>query len=251
MIRAESALLTALEHDDPALRKQFMAKLKGLSNSMGQPSEFRAPVSAPALAAWLFVGVEVWDRTAANAEHRQELGELTRWLLYGDADTLRNIFQSSKPALLKRLLGLWIESITKGDDSGQHAYAMQLVLKYDLQDPGVRLAREILEKSAAADAVAIHPASKPYAAIVLARFGSVDDAHYLVPHLDDTRVFHTWSNPQLQQEPIMHPGAGCDARHAAADARPHAGGLRFRIARAVSRDRLPDLDVRVPQGPQS
>ena len=25
---------------------------------------------------------------------------------------------------------------------------------------------------------------------------------YLVPHLEDTRVFHTWSNPQLQQEPI-------------------------------------------------
>ena len=47
------------------------------------------------------------------------------------------------------------------------------------------------------------PATKPYAAIVLGRFGSVDDAHYLVPHLDDARVFHTWSNPQLQPEPIM------------------------------------------------
>ena len=38
MIRAESALLTALEHDDPTLLKQFAAKLQGLTDSMGQPT---------------------------------------------------------------------------------------------------------------------------------------------------------------------------------------------------------------------
>lgn len=201
MIRAESSLLTALEHDDPNLFKRFGERLKQLTASMEQANAPRPAVSAPALAAWLFVGVEIAEKGPTD-ERRQELGALTRWLLYGDPDRLQAVIQSSKTVHLKKLLALWIESSMKDGEGDQAPNAMQLVLKYDLAEPGVKLARQVLEKQAAGNAAQNQPSTKPYAAIVLARFGGVEDARYLIPHLDDKRVFHTWSNPQLQQDPI-------------------------------------------------
>ncbi len=202
MIRAESALLTALEYDDPDLFKQFTDRLQRLTTNMGQAGVIRATVSGPALATWLFVGAELADQ-ATDRERRQQLGTFTRWLLYGDAGALPAVIQTSRPALIRQLLAQWITSSMKGDDGTQAGNAMQLVLKYDLAEQGVKLAREVLEPSAGPDSAArIQVSAKPYAAIVLARFGTGDDARYLVPHLNDTHVFHTWSNPQLQPDPI-------------------------------------------------
>jgi hypothetical protein len=110
--------------------------------------------------------------------------------------------QSPRAGLYRSLLVHWADAIAKDERGSQSAEALQLALKFDLRETGVQLARDVLAESGSAANALRNAAGKPYAAIVLARFGDSHDAKFLVPHLDDARVFHTWSNPQLQQEPI-------------------------------------------------
>jgi hypothetical protein len=73
---------------------------------------------------------------------------------------------------------------------------LRIALSYQLRSSGEQLARRILtSETPNGTAVA-------YSAMLLARFGDSADLKLLLPHLANTRVFHSWHNGQLKKEPI-------------------------------------------------
>ena len=199
MMRAESSLLTAFDQGDADLPKQMLGRLLNLSQNNSLARNGSAPqLSRASLATMLFT-VAQFEAPPDSMQAQQLNGQLTARLfsLLISTQTMQIFLQESYSPLIKRLLVRWVDTLGKRTD-GSHAYfGMQLALKYELKESGVRIARDVLLQKSSS-----YSSSKPYAAILIARFGGLEDARYLEPHLNDTQVFHTWSNAQLKKEPI-------------------------------------------------
>lgn len=196
MLRSEPELLQSLERADPVLMDSWSERLL-LQMTLAAP-ELQGGIglpSGPALFALLFVGVELAE-PEQDATRRQALQVLTQFLLTRLDDQQVARLGMRDPSV-QRLLAIWAETMSRGKDGSQSTQAILIALKFALPDLGCRLARAVLRENRD------YPSAKPYAAIALARFGTAADALFLVPHLQDTRVFHTWSNPQLQPDPIQ------------------------------------------------
>lgn len=196
MLRAEPDLLRALERQDGKLADEWLKQMQTQVALVSLDAPDIRLVSGPSLNALIFVGVEIAEKEQDPAG-RQTLGQLSQFLLTRLDDQLVARLGLREP-IARQLLAVWAETLARGDHNGaQHTQALQLALKFELPDLGCKLARAVFEKRME------DPNVKPYAAITLGRFGAADDANYLIPHLQDARVFHTWSNPQLQKEPIQ------------------------------------------------
>lgn len=196
MFRAELELLQSLERKDPELLDNWTTHLQ-TQEALAVPEHqggLGIP-SGPSLYALLFVGGEIADQLQ-DASRWQALQSLSQFLLTRLDDQQAARLGLHEP-LIRQLMAVWAEAMVRNKDGSQTTYALLIALKFDLPELGCRLARTVLQENRD------NPNAKPYAAITLGRFGTVEDAKYLIPHLQDTRVFHTWSNPQLQKDPIL------------------------------------------------
>lgn len=198
MLRAEYDLLEALERGSEELPRLLAERIEHSSNSGLQLGPHRTPVSEATLATMLFVGGYLDGGSPAGDQRvGQSMYVIRLYSLLSGTNTQQVISQSGYAPVLNNLLTSSIEALA-GQANGQYAgYALQLTLKYDMHEPGIRLARTALQQNPS------QAGAKPYAAIVLGRFGQRDDAAFLAPHLKDANVFHTWGNPQLKPEPIQ------------------------------------------------
>jgi hypothetical protein len=198
MLRAESDLLTMLDKDRETLEQACGDRMNALTtlthlNISGTGSA----ISEASLAALLFTAAEVSKRPRAAAGSQTLLpltGRLYSVLLQPAVrESLRRHAQAT---VLRKLLIGWLDGLVNGPETYGQMYAAQLVLQYDLKEEGPKVARTLLANPGS------NSSTIPYAAIALARFGTAQDIQYLLPHLEATQVFHTWSNPQLKKEPI-------------------------------------------------
>lgn len=196
MFRAELELLQALERKDPELLDRWTTQLQTQETlAVPEPQGGMGLPSGSSLCTLLFVGTEIADQSQ-DASRWQVLQPLSQFLLTRLDDQQTARLGLHEP-LVRQLLASWADAMGRGNDGVQGTHALLIALKFDLPELGCRLARTILQESRD------YPSAKPYAAITLGRFGTVEDAKFLIPHLQDTRVFHTWSNPQLQKDPIL------------------------------------------------
>lgn len=194
MIRTEAELLDAVEDSPETLIARSAARIQALTSHLVQAVGNDQPVCEASLATLLFVGSQL-NATSLSGDKARDLSvfNIRLFSLLNTQSMQRVVLQDHHSPLLRQLLVRWLE---RGFPESQHAYAMQLVLKYELGESGLEMARQVLRDPHAP------PSSIPYAAIVIARFGGPDDVCHLPRHLQDQRVFHTWSNLQLKKEPI-------------------------------------------------
>ncbi len=194
MLRAESDLLFALERRDKTAGQLCANRVQALISSTVMINGRRETIPAATLATVLFVGSHLQDPAMRSMPVNLLTSRIYSILCF--PATQQSMCQETHAILLQQLLGGWIRTICASSETYNHVYALQLVLKYDLQELGPPLARKVLRDAHVATSAV------PFAAIVLARFGRPDDAELLLPHLKNEEVFHTWSNPQLKKEPI-------------------------------------------------
>ncbi len=187
MVRSEAPLLSAIadENGSEPLQPILTRRIQQLYD-VRQFSGTRQPVSLPSLATVLFASTQpgMTRNTSTDSRVYSMLSQPTikQAVLFGEqADQL------------KQLVVTWIVSQS---DSTQAYYGIRLALSYGLQDACIKLGRSLLAATNTPSHII------PYAAAALARFGSPDDAKYLISHLDDTTVCHTWSNRQIKKTPI-------------------------------------------------
>jgi hypothetical protein len=195
MFRAELELLQSLERNDPELLDNWRTQLQ-TQESLATPEAHggMGMPSGSSLCALLFVGVEIADES--QDAYWESLQMLSQFLLTRLDDQQMARLGMHEP-LIRQLLASWADALGQVKNRGQIMHGLLIALKFELPELGCRLARSALQEGHE------HPNAKPYAAITLGRFGTVEDAQFLIPHLQDTRVFHTWSNPQLQKDPIL------------------------------------------------
>lgn len=191
MMRAENDLLVALTRRSGSLEERLADRIRYLTSSGAQAGGIRRSLSDATLATILFIAEQMQERE----ESRTQANSLATSLLYSvlrHGHVKETVLRGPYSRQIKTLLVGWIEGV----HGSQHRNVLQLALDYDLGDRGIAIARKILEDPETSEHTV------PYAAIVLGRFGTVEDAKRLEPHLDSTKVFHTWSNRQLKKEPI-------------------------------------------------
>ncbi len=187
MLRRELPLLDTLAHDTPAgaielaarRRLDELARARLLNGT-------REEISMPSIATLLFV-------TAQPELHGDTIMESRFYTLLMPRTIKQRILTGPHSAILKRLLEKWIMHANKDQRS---YYAIRITLSFELKQLGVTLGRKILQDPQTMSSMLT------YAAIALARFGDRSDARFLLPHLDNRTVCHTWSNPRLKKEPI-------------------------------------------------
>ncbi|MFW6169606.1 MAG: hypothetical protein ACODAD_03885 [Planctomycetota bacterium] len=181
MLRAENDLLGALSQDGGSLDKHLTERFQSLPHGA---------VSEATLATLLFLATQPGqERTEAD----QLLAASHLYSILRRGDIKEVLLQGEYALQLKQLLVGWIEG---AGESRQQGNLVRLALEYDLDREGVGIARKILNDPDANSTIV------PYAAIMLGRFGTKKDVKHLRPHLNTTKVFHTWSNRQLKKEPI-------------------------------------------------
>ncbi len=198
MTRSEAELLGGLDRDGKSIEKQCLDRIQSLTSSSMTANHRRQPIPVASIATLLFIASQLQkDRNnspTAQATYSAMASRMFTMLSF--PDTQQTIRQQAHAKLLQKLLTDWIERTVQSKSQYNQAYAMQLILKYDLQGPGPSLAGQVLQtRDASSNGLA-------YAAIVLGRFGTAADAPHLLPHLKDSRVFQTWSNLRLKKEPI-------------------------------------------------
>jgi len=197
MLRAETGLIVAFDRGEETIEQMCIERMQTVRNSRTAVGGLRAPIPAPTLATILFIAAQLHHRSAPDPGVRAT-NSLTN-LIYSvlvHSGTQQMVLSDSHSQLLKRLLLTWVEGIGRSEEPYGLAYALQLVLRYDIEQQGPEIARKVLADPGNTIS------SVPYAAIVLARFGKPEEVDLLKPHLDATQVFHTWSNVQLKKEPI-------------------------------------------------
>ncbi len=187
MLRAELFLLTNLARDADTfeLQSAVARRLKELMAAR-RPDGSRARVSTVSMATLLFV-------TAQPELKMDSIIESQISSLLGQPTLKHRVLAGPRAATMKQLLDRWI---AHAGEHRQSYYALRLTLSFDRKQLGVKLARATLQDTATTASIL------PYAAIAMARFGQRADARFLLPHLENTTVCHTWSNPQLKKEPI-------------------------------------------------
>ncbi len=197
MLRAEHELIEALGRKDAALEQMLVDRIQFLMAPNMAFGGRRSPVPGATLATILLIGTQSLKAPTPGAESRSITTTTSRIAsILNYPNTSRAVLQGAYSPQIKKLLGSWIDGIGDSQQQFGWSYAMQLALKFDLRERGPRIARKVLENPGPSSS------SVPYAAIVLGRFGTVQDAQRLEPHLTNTQVFHTWSNTQLKKEPI-------------------------------------------------
>lgn len=182
MLRAEHDLLVALSGQEKSLGRLLTKRMKKLPHDS---------VSEPTLATLLLLTMQAQQGNHQQAERFVLVNRL--YSILRRADMKDVVLRGEHATQLKKLLVGWIEEAGGGR---QHGNLLKLALDYDLGREGVGIARKILNDPESNSSLV------PYAAIMLARFGTVKDVKHLKPHLETEKVFHTWSNRQLKKEPI-------------------------------------------------
>jgi hypothetical protein len=198
-LRTENELLAAVESGGTEVEKTLAERIQFLTSANMIINGQRQSITPPTLATILFVGMLAQkSQASANGPVPQTLNATTSriysLLSYSTAhDTLlRGVYATQ----IRQLLASWIEGIGESNEQYSWSYALQLALRYELREQGPRIARKVLKDPGT------NFSSVPYAAFVLGRFGSVEDAVHLEPYLSEEKVFHTWSNTALKKEPI-------------------------------------------------
>ncbi len=195
MLRAENELLGAVDDGTAQLGKLLSERVQYLTSSNMIVNGSRQPITRPTLATVLFAGALAQKARETNAEAVQTVSLVTNRIYNMLNYTLQreSLLQGSYTAQLRKLLITWIDSL---ENANERYYALQLALRYDLSEVGRQIAVKALEEPG------MNMNTIPYAAFILARFGTKEDAQYLQPHLREDKVFHTWSNTALKKEPI-------------------------------------------------
>jgi hypothetical protein len=195
MLRSENELLVALGNQESSLTELFDERVEFLSRSHKMPTGQSESLKGPTLATLLLAASQIQQSTTDRAQSfNPSVYRLSHVLNY--RVTLESLRNAAYGHQVRQLLATWVESLGNASDKYSRSYALNLSLRFELSDQGVTIARKVLTESSALGS------SVPYAAIVLARFGSLEDIKYLKPHLGNKRVFHTWSNKALKKEPI-------------------------------------------------
>jgi hypothetical protein len=186
MLKHEADLLDAAENQPERLAEMLSQRVQNLQaqgfNHLGTVQE----VEPASVAAILFLSSE--ERVKSNPGLKSLAYSVLNQPMVKEA-----IRGGSHAKQLKQLLQQWI---VRTEDATQPYYGLMLALTYDLNDAGLELGRRYLSEKSAV------PITLQYASIALGRFGSKQDLATLEPHLQNTTVCHTWSNPQLKKEPI-------------------------------------------------
>ncbi len=198
MLRSEADLLDALDGGGQSAEQLCVSRIQTLTSSAMTMDGQQQTIPEATLATMLFVSSQLQTDMGTTSRDKGTYNALTGQIyrILTLPATQQTVLQETHAKLLQRLLTGWIDVISDSGDQSGMSYALQLVLKYDLREQAASLAREVLDNAGTSSN------SIPYAAIVLGRYGTEDDAEYLAPHLETSQVFHTWSNPQLKPEPI-------------------------------------------------
>ncbi len=180
MIRNEADLLEQLEEGAESLKRLFEQRVTLLSNASRVGSSQHLTI--PSLATLLFI--------SQQPEVRSTTTDVRLYSFLVHRSMKQEILEGPHFPVVEKLLSKWVSS------GGSQHYALRVALAFELKPAGLELARKMLASDATMDSAIA------YAAIVVVRFGEPADVKLLLPHLDNTTVFHSWHNMQLKKEPI-------------------------------------------------
>lgn len=189
MLRAENDLLVAIDDQDPTLEQMLVERIQYLTKSRVRIHGRQTGVTESTLATLLFAGRQA-QRTrpqSANVVASVSAASSRLYSLMNYSTSQHAMLQGGYALQLKKLLANWIDGLTESSEQHGWSYGMQLALKFKLREQGPRAARKILQHSG------VSSSSIPYAAIVLAKYGTAKDVEHLEPHLDNKQVFHIWT----------------------------------------------------------
>ncbi len=144
MLRSEADLLDALDRSDQSVELLCSNRIESLTSSAMSVNGYRAAIPEATLATMLFVGSQLQKSPRIASHEKAAYSPLTSriYSIMTFPATQQTVLQESHAKLLQQLLMSWIEAISESPQQYGLAYAMQLVLKYDLRDQGPRLCRK-------------------------------------------------------------------------------------------------------------
>lgn len=182
ILRHEGPLLDAFAKTPEVAEDQFVTRMSELQQRAMNSKNRIAPAS---LAGVLFVG---------GFLEREDLGSASSRLysLLMNRSVQQQIQNHGGQAVTRRLMDHWLSTGVEGHEAYM---GFMICLNYELSETGLRLAQQALKtgKATGSRSLVIQ-----YAAYVVGKFGTIDDAQLLAEYLDETALVSNHRNGKLQ-----------------------------------------------------